>query len=197
MPRFHDFKYSELLLTKGVRRDETLNLSSGDALRKIADDFFNNIGRIDSFCLFPIVVAAEAFQKQLWRSQAILKVTGKLSLRKKTIDEKTAKLIGREMRKLELAQRKRFMAGKDDRHKRRMTVGLGHINEMLDGDLGTNQSMEALLFSVVVESYMSFESLAGDLLYKALDSGPSEWRLNVQGKSHKFERGSNCGVALI
>src|ERR1700730_118615 len=111
MSFFHDYKYRELLLTKGVRRDTALTLRSDMALGKVAGDFFENIARMDSFCLFPSVVAAEAFQRQLWRDQAILKVMGKLSLRKRTIDLKTEKSIGREMRKLENAYRKRSIRG--------------------------------------------------------------------------------------
>ena len=142
--------------------------------------------------MFPVVVAAEAFQQQFWRDQAILRVTGKLSLRKKSIDEKTGRAIEREMRRFErAATKRRFASGQDDRHKRRMTVGLRHIEEMLSHDLGTNQSMVALLFSVAVESYTAFESLAGDLLYTALNQGPPEWRMNVWAKRNKFERGSD------
>lgn len=187
MSWFTDYKYAELLRTGGVRRDTALNPRS-QCLRPVSGAFFENVARMDSFCLFPAEVAATALQTQLWKDYAILKVTGKLKINdSRRFDEKTEKAIAKEIKKLKAAQKRKFFAGKDDGGKRRMTEGVAYINKLLGREIGAMQSMEAILFSVVVESWMAFETLAADLWFTALDHGPAELRKRTLLKAKKFK----------
>ncbi len=68
---------------------------------------------------------------------------------------------------------------------------MGQIDEMLSHEMGSNQSMEAIMFSVVVETWIAFETLAADLWFTALDHGPAEWRNRVLLKSSKFKKGDD------
>src|SRR5207342_2896082 len=63
--------------------------------------------------------------------------------------------------------------------------------------LGANQSMEAILFDVVIESWTAFETLAADLWYTALDHGPEEWRKRTALKSNKFKGGDQEPAASL
>ncbi len=191
---FPDYKYFNLIHGRHVRRDRLLNLRS-PCLRPVAKAFYQNVARMDSFSVFPSVVAAEALQKQLWRDYAVFKVTGALSAhRSRPYGKKKESAIQREIQKLAKAEQKRWMSGKAqirDKIKR----GADRINEMLSHEVGANQSMEAILFSVVIESWTAFETLAADLWFVALDHGPAEWRTRTLAKSSKFKKGNDLEVS--
>jgi hypothetical protein len=187
---FPDYKYFNLIHGRHVRRDRTLNLRSA-CLRPISQTFFENVARIDSFSVFPAVVAAESLQKQLLRDCATFKVTGALSWkREKPFSKKTETAIRREMQKLSKSEYRRVMSGKTPIHDK-VKVGADHINGMLSHELGTNQAIEAILFSVVLAVWTAFETLAADLWYVALDYGPGEWRTRVLSKSSNFKKRDN------
>jgi|GEM_PF-4904708 len=156
-----------------------------------ANAFFANVSRTDSLSWFPAVVAGEALQKQLWRDYAIVKVTGKLTIRKTPFSNQTERAIAGEILKLEAKRMARFMAGEDDRRKRWLTLGMGHLNDLLERTEGANQSVRAIMFSVVIESWMAFEVLAGDLFFAALDNGFPKWRINVHERRSEFTKGSD------
>ncbi len=180
-PFFPDHKYFDLIYGGHVRRDRLLNLRS-KCLQPVANTFFDNVARMDSFSAFPAVVAAESLQKQLLRDYATFKVTGALSWRRENpYSKKTEAAIRRETQKLSKSEYRRVMSGKTPLHDK-VKVGADRINEMLSHELGTNQAMEAILFSVVLAVWTAFETLAADLWYVALDHGPVEWRTRVSGK---------------
>src|SRR6266404_2251080 len=192
---FPDFKYRELLLTRGVQ-NKILNLRTPQ-LKSIYDAFFNNVARMSSFCLFPSVIATDTIQKQLWRDYAVFKVTGKLTLRRTRFNASTERAIGQELAKLQKAQRKRLNTGKENPDRVRMKFGVGEINKMLSHQYGSAQSMQAILFSVILESYMAFETVAFDSWIVALDYGPSDWCANVMLKSREFKKGSNFDPTVL
>jgi hypothetical protein len=142
------------------------------------DTFFNNVARTNSFCWFPAHVAAQALREQFWRDYATLKVTRKLNLRKTAYDNDTEKVISGEIRRIRRAQR-------DDSDTRRLKIGVPYINNLLGHELGSDQSMEAILFSVVIESWTAFEALVADLWFTALDYGPPEWRKRAASRYDK------------
>jgi hypothetical protein len=146
--------------------------------------------RTDSFSLFPAHVAAEALQQQLWTDVAIWKVTGKVSARKNRFSAKQLRAIRGIVEKLQKASRKRRFKGKNA-DERRQTHGLQYIEHLLKHEMGAAQSMQAILFSTVIETWTAFETLAADLWYAALDYGPGEWRIAVQEKAKEFKKGSN------
>jgi len=74
------------------------------------------------------------------------------------------------------ALRKPGEEDEDDDDARRLRIGVPFINEMLRHELGANQSMQNILFSIVIESWTAFETLAADLWAVALDEGLPEWR---------------------
>jgi hypothetical protein len=172
MSFFYDFKYLELVRPKKHARRENVVRVRSACLNEVVNTFFNNVARTNSFCWFPAHVAAQAIRDQLCRDYAVFKVTGKLNLRKASYDERTEKAIWMESRK----QKRRMTqkgAGDDER---RLKIGVPYIRDLLSHEFGTQQSMLNILFSVVVESWTAFETLAADLWYVALDHGSEEWR---------------------
>jgi hypothetical protein len=62
---------------------------------------------------------------------------------------------------------------------------------MAGHEVGSYQSIQALLYAVVVESWMAFEIFVADLFCEALDHGLPEWRINIGRKYKEFIGGSN------
>jgi hypothetical protein len=168
-------------------------------LKPIGAAFFRNVSRVDSLCWFPAVVADEALRKQLWRDYAIVKVTGKLTLRKTPFDRKTEKAISLEVAKLERAEHEKKISS-DDQHKRRRKCGVRVINELLcpKGEVinlsdafGSHASIQSILFSAVIEAWIAFETLANVLFFTALDKGLPKWRISVQNRRSEFAKGND------
>jgi hypothetical protein len=146
-----------------------------------------NIQRTDSFSLFPAVVAFTAITNQLWRDVAVFKATGKVSLRKQKFNKKEKMAIEKELRKIAKAHKNRFV----NRFNVNLGIGAKQVEMMAAKEFGSSQSLEALLFSVVVESWMAFETLVADLFHTALDYGQADWRISVGSKFKEFRGGSN------
>jgi hypothetical protein len=190
MSFFSDFKYSELIAPrKHTPRDRILNVST-PGLASVSSAFFRNVARTDSFSLFPAHVAADALQERLLEDVAIWKVTGRLSARKKKYTPKQQREISRIIQKLRDANVRQQLKG-ENMIERRQTEGLPFIEGLLSHQVGAAQSMQAIMFSIVVETWIAFETLAADLWYAALDYGPKEWRIPVLEQSRKFKKGSN------
>src|SRR5713101_4068751 len=66
--------------------------------------------------------------------------------------------------------------------------GAGYINLMLATAHGMEETMEALLASVLIDSWMAFETLASDLWVKAIDVGPSILRKRLLSRTLKSEK---------
>lgn len=195
MSFFQDYKYFELIRPLRSRRSgrgTPVILRSG-YLNEVNNAWSENIFRTNSFSLFPAEVAATALQKQLWMDYAIFKVTGKLTPKESPrFGKKTQIAIAKEIEKQRKAWEKKFFStGMNAADKRRQTVGVDYINQLLRREIGAMQSMESIFFSVVIESWMAFETLVADLFYQALDHGPGEWRINVQSKHKEFQGGSD------
>ena len=163
-----------------------MNLRSA-CLRPVANAFFQNVARMDSFSNLPAVIAAEAFQEQLWKDCATFKVTGALSAqRKRPYSKKIGESIQCEFVKLQNAERRRFKRG-EVRMSDKIKRGADHVIGMLGHEVGAMQGMEATLFSVVIETWTAFESLCNDLWVVALDNGIADWRKRVKLKEHKLK----------
>ena len=110
-------------------------------------------------------------------------------MRRRNFKKKTLALINKEIRRQRKAQIKKFDSGKESRQLRRIKEGGGYITQLLATQLGVQQSMEAILFSVSVESWVAFETLCADLWFAALDHGLPDWRKRVRLKEHKLRGG--------
>lgn len=188
MPFFPDWKYFDLVAPgRHARRDRVLNISS-ECLREVVQAFLVNVARMDSFIFFPAEVAMQALGNQIIRDHAIFKITGKITIRNRQFDKETLRAINKEIVKQRGIQKRKFNSGKESREQRRLSSGVGYINQLLGTSYGANQSIEALLFSVIVESWVAFETLAADLWFTALDYGPPEWRARTLSKAHKFRK---------
>ncbi|HYR23368.1 MAG TPA: hypothetical protein VEP30_10670 [Chthoniobacterales bacterium] len=176
MPFFPDFKYFDLIRPMPPSGRPQVTLKS-PCLKEVANAWNENMWRTSSFCLFPSEIAATALHKQLWRDYAVFKVTGKLTLKEKRFSEKIEKAISKEVEKCKEAWKEEFFSsGMNAASERRLTIGVEHINLLLKTEMGAMQSMTNILYSVVIESWTAFETLAGDLWYIALDRGLAEWR---------------------
>lgn len=185
-----NYKYFDLIYGQIIRREALLNLRS-PCLKPVASLFFKNLARTDSFTLFPAVAAYESVLEQYFIDLATFKAFGKIYRRKRKYSPKEQSRYNAELAKIYKAHNKRIKAGKEVSMDQKLRRGADKIQRLASYQLGSSQSLEALLFAVIVESWMSFETLVSDLFYTALDKGPSEWRINV-GKKHKeFTGGSD------
>jgi hypothetical protein len=156
-------------------------------LRSVAAAFYINISRAGNLALFPAEVAVQALRKQLIEDYAIFKVTGKLTIRRPAFNKKTLTAIDKEILRQRRAQKKRNWSGKEDHATRRITEGVQYINQLAGTQAGSNKSIEVILSSVCVESWIAFETLCNDLWFIALDHGPADWRKWVRLKDHKLK----------
>jgi len=188
MPSFlQDWKYPELVASGRHARTERIMSVRSPYLRSVAVAFYINIGRAGNLALFPAEVAVQALRKQLIEDYAIFKVTGKLSLGRRAFSKKTLLAISKEVHRQNQAQIKKIDSGKESPQMRRITEGVQYINQLVGTQAGSNKSMEAILFSVCVESWIAFETLCNDLWFVALDHGPADWRKQVRLKDHKLK----------
>jgi hypothetical protein len=74
--------------------------------------------------------------------------------------------------------------------------GAGTINLMLQSVPGMDVSMEALLSSVVIESWIAFETLVSDLWVTAVDIGPAILRKKVLAKTLKTNKSGDDPLDL-
>jgi hypothetical protein len=182
-----DWKYPELVAPGRQARSERIMRVRSPYLRPVAAAFYINIGRAGNLALFPAEVAVQALGKQLIEDYAIFKVTGKLSIRRRAFNKKTLTAITKEILRQRKAQKNRYWSGKEDRAMQRITKGVQHINELAGSQAGSNKSVEVILSSVCVESWIAFEILCTDLWFLALDHGSPDWRKRVKLREHKLK----------
>jgi hypothetical protein len=189
-PSLPDLKYFSLIYGRKIDKERLLKTRS-PCLNEVVATFYNNLVRTDTFSVFPAAIAFEAIRDQLWRDCAVFKVMGKVAIRGQELSAKQKKAIEKELRKLVSAEHKQQAFAGPSGIQTRIKIGANHVEGMASYELGSSDGIKALLFAVIVESWMAFEILVADLFYEALDHGPSEWRINVGRKHKEFSGGSN------
>lgn len=185
-----NYKYFDLIYGQIIKRDALLNLRS-PCLKPVASLFFNNLARTDSFTLFPAVAAYESVLEQFFIDLATFKAFGKIRRRNRGFSPKEQSRYNTELAKIYKAHNKRLKNGKGVSMDQKIRRGADKIQRLASYQVGSSQSLEALLFAVIVESWMSFETLASDLFYTALDNGLPDWRISTGQKFKEFSGGSN------
>jgi len=148
-----------------------------------------NAIRTASFALTPAEISMRAQRDQIWKDFAIFKATGKLDPDvPQIVDEATKEVVLREVSRLYALFQEQSL---EEIGKLRRELGVEYINRLLQASHGMHQSMVAIMSSVVIESWMAFETLAADLFFKALDHGPPEWRIRTAQRHKEFSGGSN------
>jgi hypothetical protein len=183
-----DFKYYSLLIGEPKWRP-SLNAVASDCLRPLTKAFGMNLKRTASLAFTPVELAYAARRDQRFADYAASKATGKIEPQLSFLDEDE---LPEPIRlELEHERDKERLVSQHDFDERRKDYGLSYVESFLNAHPGMQVSMEAIMSSVVTESWMAFEILVTDLFYEALDHGPSEWRINVGRKYAEFRRGSN------
>jgi hypothetical protein len=75
--------------------------------------------------------------------------------------------------------------------------GAGYVNLMLQTTTGMEVTMDTLLSSTVIESWIAFETLAADLWVRAVDVGPTILRTRLQASRKLLTPDDNIGVAVL
>jgi hypothetical protein len=154
-------------------------------LRPLAKAFAVNVVRTSTFAFTPAEIAFRAKLSQVWLDSAIVKTTGKLEPGLlETLQEEAVE----EIHKAVQAHADVFKTrSKEEINDLRDIAGVAFVEHMLATTRGMQVTMNALLSSVVIESWMAFETLTPSLWMAAVNHGPPEFaqRVNIaiQGKA--------------
>lgn len=135
----------------------------------LAFDF--NIRRFTAFAAMPMEVAFAARRDQKFADYGTFETTGKMEHWARPAVESTPELLESLER-----QSKEFNALPADA-RRELTIrwGFGQIEHLLKrGNIGMQNSMDAVYSAMILEAWTAFECLAGDLWVAGVDHGPGD-----------------------
>ena|SRR5437899_4961032 len=162
----HDYKYVDLV-TKKAEWDEwmtTIQRVRSPSLQRVAEAFGANLERIAMFEVMPAEIAAKVLWEQHLLDYALFEVTGKIA---PTVIEqfRNRELKAEQFQEVFKREAKKHSDSETpERHYEFLSkYGVGYIGQALRQAQGMRDSMDAILSSVVIESWTAFESLAGDL----------------------------------
>lgn len=171
----HDYKYLDLV-TKRPEWEESVNTVDrikSEVLKQPSEAFATNLKRIAGFTVMPAVISGLALRDAHLAAFASLEAHGEIvpSLldqlaRDQSNPKKYNEVFEREAKKLQ--------TDNTEKNIKLVNHGLQYIQTQLDNQQGMRESMEAILASVIIESWTAFESLAGDLWVAGVDNGPKE-----------------------
>jgi hypothetical protein len=179
----HDFKYRAAIsgAPEWEARRMKLALVNSIQLQPIIAAFLENVSRTNSAAITPAMIAWGVRRDQLLSDIAMVKATGKLEPNLVQFD--TAFEPGHKYREeFENLTRTFFSNQSPDQYVQLLDkYGIGYVNILLEESKGMQEAMEALLASMIIESWATFESLASDLWVTGVDNGPGEIvaRINV------------------
>jgi hypothetical protein len=180
-----DFKYYSLLVGESGW-EASLRAIRSECLHPLANAFATNLMRTASLAFTPVEIAYRARQDQRFEDYAAFKSTGNIDLKLSfLVEEELSDVIRQEIKQ---ERDKEKLLSKNEFGELRKDYGLSYIESFLNVTPGMQVSMEALMSSVVVESWMTFETLSADLWFTALDHGPAKWRIRTLRKANKFKK---------
>jgi len=179
-----DFKY-RWLVSGEEKWGVALNEIRSASLRPVAHAFATDLTRTASLAFTPIGVAYYARRDQRFEDYAAFKSTGKVDPQLSFLVEQELPDVIQQELKEERIKEKSVSA--IEFIKRRKDYGLTYVESLLKVSEGMRISLEAIMTSVVIESWTAFETLVSDVWIIAVNEGPQEFAqrvsLVVQGKS--------------
>lgn len=164
-----DLKYYSLIIGEAKWR-KLLKAIRSKCLGSVLGAFASNLMRTASLAFTPAEIAYRARRDQRFDDYAAFKSTGEVSpqlsfLVEDELPENIQKELGTEREKEQTLPQSELNERKKD-------FGVAYVESLLQGSVGAHVSIEAVLSSVIVESWSTFESLAGDLWKTAVNHGP-------------------------
>lgn len=151
-----------------------------DSLRGIVDAFVFNTGRARALALGFAEIACTVRRDHWCMDRARLKIEGEMQ--SPFNDTPVSDALEKEFH----AQRASW---ENDSPESKSSLighfGVRYIQELTQSNPGLDMSMDALVSSVIIESWIAFETLAGDLWVAAVDAGPAVLRKRVLLKTIK------------
>jgi hypothetical protein len=169
----HDYKYRAIAWTPLRDRRWDLKAFRSECLRPIALAFLTNLTRTSRFALMPALLALQARRSQLWTDYIDQKLGRPINPESKEYSGSLSK----EEAELASPLIERCMSLSDSEVRELIEdIGIKYIEHSLQVDKDMQQSMMAVLSTIVLESWTAFESLASDLWVTAVDQGPKDVR---------------------
>lgn len=174
-PVARDFKYSELLRA-GSTWDpvlKSLEAIRSACLSKCVTAFIDNLTRTTTFAVMPASVAFLARREQNILDKAHVALTGEHPSIGDYLGERPDGY--KEMLEQFTRGGKTIPALPDGAGEELFNrLGIVYIEALARRTAGMDESMDAVFASIVIESWMAFECLAGDLWCVAVNHGPGE-----------------------
>jgi hypothetical protein len=166
-----DFKYAKLI-TDNPRWDsmlKELNDLDSPILKESAKAFASNIQRTASFAILPVEIFFQSSRNTRMTANAVFKALGigAMTLREQMELSPTAEM------QLEFAKE----AGEYERMdkavemKLRYDIGVTWVERFLEGNENMRASIDALMTSIVLESWLFFETLCADVWVASVNNG--------------------------
>jgi len=185
----HDFKYRVFATAPIPNWGWELKDFRSESLRDVSDAFLANIIRTETFAKMPAYLSLMVQRNQSWTDYAIAKTGGEINpnIREyRELPPEVAKFAKPSVDKFVSSSRDEILELFDN-------VGIKYVERTLEFAEGIRVSMQALLSTVVLESWTAFETLASDLWVTAVDKGPKEVRLRVANSSRLLKPDDNIG----
>lgn len=181
-----DYKYRALVtgetsLKKGMIEQQTQPIRS-EVIRPIAAAFAANLDRTGYVQSLPLEIAFQVRRDEIFTTSAIFRLGGFVA---STLDEVLTRLPSESITAEIKKQFEAFLKLPFEKHVQyRQIFGIRYVEGMLEDNEGMQKSIDAIFASIVLESWTSFECLAGDLWVSAIDNGPKEMAQKVQLSRH-------------
>jgi hypothetical protein len=179
-----DLKYCAVVLGDRTWKVQVTDLAMirSDALRPVIHAFVENVLRTNSAAITPAQIAWKVRRDQFLADRAIFNATGKLGSDLTQLEQ--AFEVGHEYRQEFESLADNFfsrLTSPSQNAQMLLKYGIGYVEILIQESKGIQSAMEALLASLVLESWTMFESLASDLWVVGVDEGPGEIvaRINV------------------
>lgn len=139
-------------------------------LKACANAFFANMLRTTAFAMMPAEIAFQVRRDTLFMSNAKFRAAGQTeSTLDSLIDDNLTAEVFSEM----ATQMQQFVSlGRIEANRIRGELGLTFIEVLARTNAGMADSMDAMLSSVVADSWTAFEVFVGDLWAAGVDNGP-------------------------
>lgn len=182
------YKYLALVSGRKQRKDwmEDLATVQTKKLHRIVNAFALNTARASALAVALAEVAYTIRRDQWCLDSARHTVEGKLT--SPFVDSPVPPAVAKEYARLLT----NWILAPAEQHSSLIGhFGVRSVNVMVTHTTGMDVSMEALLSSVIIESWIAFETLVADLWVTAVDSGPAILRKRVLLKTIKAGNDNN------
>jgi hypothetical protein len=181
-----DFKYPKLLMGRPEWEVvlKKINGVRSDCLKECAAAFSINLKRMTSFAGMPAQIAFMVRRDQIFYDNAVFKATGKVEIKLSDLLNPPPHGLQEEVDR----QMEEFRNMPDiELRKLVASLGINYVEAVIPIHAVIQDSLDAMLASIVLGSWTAFECLVSDLWAIGVDKGPKEVavRLSVSNQLQK------------